>query len=105
MGSVVVVQGFSCPTVCGILVPGPGIEPMSPVPLFWRWILNHLTTREVPWWAHLMKGMTEDEMCGWHHRLNAHGFRWTLGVGDGRGGLACFGSWGHKELDTTEQLN
>ena len=31
----------------------------------------------------------EDEMAGWHHRLNGHGFGWTLGVGDGRGGLAC----------------
>ena len=51
------------------------------------------------------KGMTEDEMVGWHHRLNEHGFGWTLGVGDGQGGLACCGSWGHKELDMTEQLN
>ena len=51
------------------------------------------------------KGTTEDEMVGWHHQLNGHGFGWTLGVGDGQGGLACCGSWGHKELDTTEQLN
>ena len=50
-------------------------------------------------------GMTEDEMVGWHHRLNGHGFRWTLGVGDGQGRLVCCGSWGCKELDTTEQLN
>ena len=49
--------------------------------------------------------MTEDEMVGWHHRLNGHGFGWTPGVGDGQGGLACCGSWGLKELDTTEQLN
>ena len=48
--------------------------------------------------------MTEDEMAGWHHPLNGHGFGWTLGVGDGQGGLVCCGSWGHKELDTTEQL-
>ena len=40
--------------------------------------------------------MTEDEMAGWHHRLNGHGFGWTPGVGDGQGGLACCGSWGHK---------
>ena len=33
--------------------------------------------------------MTEDEMVGWHHQLNGHGFGWTLGVGDGQGGLAC----------------
>ena len=51
------------------------------------------------------KGTTEDEMAGWHHLLNGHGFGWTLGAGDGQGGLACCDSWGHKELDTTEQLN
>ena len=51
------------------------------------------------------KGMTEDEMVGWHHRLNGHGFGWTLGVGDGQGGLVCCSSWGHKESDTTERLN
>ena len=49
--------------------------------------------------------MTEDKMVGWHHQLDEHGFRWTLGVGDGQGGLACCGSWCHKESDTTEQLN
>ena len=48
------------------------------------------------------KGITEDEMVGLHHRLNGHGFGWTLGVGDGQGGLACCGSWGHKESDTAE---
>ena len=51
------------------------------------------------------KGTTEDEMVGWHHWLNGHGFGWTLGVGDGQGGLACCGSWGCKESDTTERLN
>ena len=49
--------------------------------------------------------MTEDKMVGWHQWLNAHGFGWTPGVGDGQGGLACCGSWGHKESDTTEQPN
>ena len=49
--------------------------------------------------------MTEDEMVGWHHRLNGHGFGWTPEVSDGQGGLACCGSWGHKESDTTEGLN
>ena len=51
------------------------------------------------------KGMTEDEMAGWHHWLNACGSEWTPGVGDGQGGLVCCDSWGHKELDMTEQLN
>ena len=49
--------------------------------------------------------MTEDEMAGWHHRHDGHGFGWTPGVGDGQGGLACCSSWGHKELDTTELLS
>ena len=56
-------------------------------------------------WGHEEKGMTEDEMAGWNHWLNGHGFGWTLGVGDGQGGLACYGSWGLKESDTTERLN
>ena len=49
--------------------------------------------------------MTEDEMVGWHHRLNGHEFEWTPGVGDGQGGLACCSPWGHKELDMPERLN
>ena len=56
-------------------------------------------------WGQEEKGTTEDEMTGWHHRLDGHGFGWTPGVGDGQGGLACCGSRGHKELDTTERLN
>ena len=56
-------------------------------------------------WGQEEKGMTEDEMAGWHHGLNAHEFGWTLGVGDGQGGLACCNSWGRKESDMTEQLN
>ena len=49
--------------------------------------------------------MTEDEMVGWHHRLDGHEFEWTLGVGDGQGGLVYCSLWGHKESDPTEQLN
>ena len=56
-------------------------------------------------WGQEEKGMTEDEMVGWHHRLNGHGFGWTLGVGDGQGGLVCCSSWDRKESDTTERLN
>ena len=51
------------------------------------------------------KGTTEDEMVGWHHQLNGHGFGWTPGVGDGQGGLVCCGSWGRKGSDMTERLN
>ena len=49
--------------------------------------------------------MTQDEIIGWPHRHNGHGFGWTSGAGDGRGGLACCSSWGHKEPDMTERLN
>ena len=56
-------------------------------------------------WGQEEKGTTEDEMVGWHHWLNGHGFGWTLGVGDGQGGLACCGSWDRKEPDMTERLN
>ena len=56
-------------------------------------------------WRWEVKGTTEDKMVGWHHRLDGHGFGWTLGVGDGQGGLACCGSWGCKESNTTERLN
>ena len=56
-------------------------------------------------WGQEEKGMTEDEMVGWHHRLDGHESEWTPGVGDGQGGLACCDSWGCKESDTTEWLN
>ena len=71
---------------------------------------GHLMQRADPLEKTLMLGKSEgrrrrgrqDEMVGWHHRLNGHGFGWTLGVGDRQGGLACCGSWGLKELDMTE---
>ena len=56
-------------------------------------------------WRQGKKGMTEDEMAGWHHWLDGHEFGWTLGDGDWQGGLACCDSWGRKESDTTEWLN
>ena len=49
--------------------------------------------------------MTENEMAGWHHRLDGHEFERTPRVDDGQEGLACRNSWGRKELDTTERLN
>ena len=57
------------------------------------------------YWGKEEKGTTEDEMVGWHHRLDGHGFWWSPGVGDGQGGLACCSSWGRKESETTEWLN
>ena len=56
-------------------------------------------------WGQEEKGMTEDEMAGWHHQLDGREFEWTPGVGDGQGGLACCNSWGCKESDMTERLN
>ena len=49
--------------------------------------------------------MTEEEMVGWHHRLNGQEFGQTTGAGDGQGALVCCGSWSSKESDTTERLN
>ena len=51
------------------------------------------------------KGMTEIEMVGWHQRLYGHEFEQALGVGDGQESLVCCSPWGHKESNTTEQLN
>ena len=56
-------------------------------------------------WRQEEKGMTEDEMFGWHHRLNGHEFEQVPGVGDGQGSLACCSPWGLKESDTTQRLN
>ena len=56
-------------------------------------------------WGQEEKETTEDEMAGWHHRLDEHESEWTPGVGDGQGGLACCDSRGRKESDTTERLN
>ena len=72
-------------------------------------LMQKLTHLKRPWcWERLRAGgggMTEDEMVGWHHRLNGHGFGWTPGIGNGQGGLACCCLWGRRESDTTEQLN
>ena len=52
-------------------------------------------------WRQEEKGMTEDEMVGWHHRLNGHEFEQTLEDSEGQGSLVCCSPWGGKELDTT----
>ena len=56
-------------------------------------------------WRQEEKGTTEDEMVGWHHRLNGHEFEKTPGDGEGQRSLACCSPWGHKESDITERLN
>jgi len=56
-------------------------------------------------WRQEEKGVTEDEMIGWHYRVDGHEFEQAPGVGDGQGSLACCSPWGYKELNTTEWLN
>ena len=56
-------------------------------------------------WKQGEKGTTEDEVVGWYHKLDGHEFEQALGGGDGQGNLVCCSPWGHKESDTTEQLN
>ena len=51
------------------------------------------------------KGVTEDEMIGWHHQLNGHEFEQAPGDSEGQGSLACYSSWGHQESDMTQRLN
>ena len=78
-------------------------------PIFWPPHVKSWLIRKDPDagrdWGQEEKGMTEDEMAGWHHQLNGHESESTPGVGDGQGGLACCDSWGRKELDRTEWLN
>ena len=56
-------------------------------------------------WRWEEKGMTEDDMVGWHHRLGGCEFEQALRVGDGQGSLVCCSWWGHKEWDMTERLS
>ena len=78
-------------------------------PILWPpYVKNWLIGKDpdaVKDWGQEEKGTTEDEMVGWHHRLNGHEFEYAPGVGDGQGGLACCSPWSHKELDTPEWLN
>ena len=78
-------------------------------PILWLPDEKNWLTRKDPdagkEWRREEKGMTEDEMVGWHHQLDGHGFGWTPGVGDGQGGLVCCSSWGGKESNMTERLN
>ena len=71
---------------------------------------EELTHLKRPWcWERLKvgrgRGRTEDEMVGWHHRLDGHEFEQAPGDGEGQGGLACCSPWDHKESETTEGLN
>ena len=90
-------RGWPLPTPGHL--PNTGIKPTSSA------LADGFFTTSASWEALKTTLWAEDEVVGWHHRLNGHGFGWALGVGDGQGGLACCGSWGHKELDTTGRLN
>ena len=78
-------------------------------PIFWppdakNWLIGKDPDAGKDWrWEE--KGMTEDEMVGWHHRLYGHEFGQALGIGNVQGSLACCSPWGHKESDPTERLN
>ena len=69
-----------------------------------NWLIGKDPDAEKDWGQEEM-GMTEDEMAGWHHRLDGHEFEQAPGVGDEQRGLACCSPWGRKELDRTEWLN
>ena len=82
------------------------------LPILWppdakRWRIGKDPDAERDW-GQEEKGMTEDEIVGWHHRLDGHGFGWTPGVGDGQAGLACCSSWVTKsrtQLSDWTELN
>ena len=86
-----------------ILIGGTDAEAEAPV--LWpsdskSWLIGKDPDAGKDWrWEE--KGTTEDEMVGWHHRLNGREFEQTLGDGEGQESLACCSPWGHKELDTT----
>ena len=86
--------------------PGISLEGMMKLQYFghlmWRVGKDSDAGRD---WGQEEKGMTEDEMAGWHHWLDGCETGWTPGVGNGQGGLACCDSWGRKEWDMTEWLN
>ena len=89
--------------------PLEGLTLRLDTPVLWPPDVKNWLTRKDPDagkdWRREEKGMTEDEMVGWHHWLNGYEFEQAPGVGDGQRTLACCSPWGRKESDTTEQLN
>ena len=79
------------------------------VPIFWPPDTKTRFIRKDPDagkdWRQKEKGMTEDEMVGWHYQFDGRDFEQVLGFGDGQGSLACWSPWVCKKLDTTEWLN
>ena len=87
----------------------PGNDAKDETPVLWvphvkSWLIGKASDAGRDW-GQEEKGTTEDEIAGWHHGLDGCESEWTLGVGDGQGGLVCCDAWGRKESDTTEWLN
>ena len=84
-------------------------DSQAEAPILWPSDVKSRLPRKDPdatkYWRQEEKRVTEDEMVGWHHRLNGHKFDWALGDGEGQGSLVCCNPWGCKESDTTEQPN
>ena len=90
-----------------VLIGGTDVEAETPIlwpPDVKNWLIGKDPDGGKEW-RQEEKGMIEDEMVGWHHRLNGHEFEQALGVVDGQGSLACCSPWGGKESDTAEWLN
>ena len=86
-----------------------GNDAKAETPVLWpphakSWLIGKDSDAGKDWWQD-QRRTTEDEMAGWHHRLDVHEFERSLGDDDGQGGLVCCNSWVHKESDMTEQLN
>ena len=90
-----------------ILIVSTESEPEAPI--FWPTVVkNRLIRKDCVSgkdWRQEEKRTTEDEMVGWHHWLDGHGFEQASGVGEGQRGLVCCSPWGCKMSDMTEQLN
>ena len=85
-------------------------EAEAEAPILWppdakNWLIGKDPDDAEKDWKKEEKGMTEDEMVGWHHWLNGHEFEWAQGDGDGQGSLMCCSPWGCKQLNTTKWLN
>ena len=85
-----------------MLIGRTDAEDEAPTPDAKNWLIGKYPDVRKRW-GQEEKGVTEDEMVGWHHQLNGHEFEQTLGDRKGQGSLACCSSWVHKELYMTEQ--
>ena len=108
--TVVLERTLESPLDCKEISPGfiGRTDAKAETPMFWppdskNWLIGEDPDAGENW-GQEEKGTTEDKIVGWHHRLNGHGFGWTLGVGDGQGSLVCCSPWICKESDMTERM-